>query len=231
MRTLDNDCTRTNKAVILNNYRGCLHRLKNAANTYSTRQMDVLAYLCARAYRSPGIDHRSRINISSDIDIRRHHNSSWGNIRTITSYCVRYHANTERLKIVFKFHFVIPLKLSRSHRTHLLNREIEDYRLLDPFIYLPLTLLNVDRLGCTQLTLVNSLNNTAYSLFRSSFREQLAILPRALDYLFLLFEFHNLKLLRGNCCTTSPKFSSKLRKILIQKRVSLFFSAFNDIFE
>ena len=97
---------------------------------------------------------------------------------------MRHNTDSKSLKIVLKLHLVIPLKFTGTHRAHLLNGEVEDYRLLDPLVHLPLALLKVDRLSRAKFSLIDSLNHLTYGLFGCRLREQVAVLPRALDERF-----------------------------------------------
>lgn len=58
---------RTNKAIILNDRRPSLHRLKHTANANAARQMHVFADLSAGANRGPSINHCAAINISAKV--------------------------------------------------------------------------------------------------------------------------------------------------------------------
>ena len=97
---------------------------------------------------------------------------------------MRDNPNTQSVIVVLKLHLVVPLKLASTHCTHLLNREIEDNRLLNPLVYLPLALLEIDWLCTTKLTLIYRLDNCADSLAGNFILKQRAILPRRL-YNFL----------------------------------------------
>jgi hypothetical protein len=66
--------------------------------------------------------------------------------------------------------------------------EVHDDSLLNPLVYLPLAILQVDRLGTAQHSLVDSLYGATYSLTNLIFGEELTLLPRTLNDYFLLFK-------------------------------------------
>ena len=180
LRTLNNDSTATDKAVILDDNRSSLHRLKYATDTYASAQMHIFTNLSTRADCSPSVNHSSAIYVGADIDIRRHHNSSGSNICAIASNTVRNNSHPEVVEVMFQLHLIVPLKFSGTHCTHLLNREVEYYRLLNPLVDLPLALLEVDRLCAAQFALIHGLHHSAYRLTCSLIIKQRTILPRSL---------------------------------------------------
>ena len=60
------------KAIIFNDGRVSLNRLKHAADADPPGQVDVLADLGAGTDRGPGIDHGSRADVRADVDEARH---------------------------------------------------------------------------------------------------------------------------------------------------------------
>ena len=79
---------------------------------------------------------------------------------------------------------IVPLQLTGTHGAHLLDWEVHNDSLLDPLVYLPLAILQIDWLGSTKLAFVHSLDNGTNCRLYLLLLEHCAILPRLLYYSF-----------------------------------------------
>src|SRR3546814_3082652 len=72
-----------NKAIVLNNDRISLQRLKHTADADTAGQMHILADLGAASNRHPGIHHGALIDKSADVDEARHQHDIPGDMRSM----------------------------------------------------------------------------------------------------------------------------------------------------
>jgi len=70
--SLDDLTAGPDETVILDDGRRCLKRLQNATNANPAGQMYILPNLGARPNGCPRVDHRTLVDIGSDIHIARH---------------------------------------------------------------------------------------------------------------------------------------------------------------
>lgn len=137
MSPLDNYATGTNKSAILNNDGCCLRWFQNATNTNSPAEVNVFTNLGAAAYRRPGVNHGTLIDISTNVYIRRHENDTRRLERSITSYSWRNHPYLSIGKIRLQRNFVMKRKNSYFLGFHLLTNEIKKYGFFYPLIDCP----------------------------------------------------------------------------------------------
>ena len=161
-----------------------------SADAHAARKVDVSADLRAGADRGPRVDHRARVHVGADIDVRGHEDRSGSDVGAVTRYGVGHGAHAQLFVAVLKLHLVVPLQLARFHFAHGLDREIEDDGLLDPFVHLPLAFLRIYGLRRAQLPLVHQFDGLPHGLPHGLLLEQLAVFPSLPDYLFQ-FAVHN----------------------------------------
>src|SRR5207249_323215 len=83
---------RADEAVVLDDYRPGLQRLKHAADAGTAGNVAVLADLRAGADRRPGVDHGARVHISAEIDEARHQHDAGRDIGGAAHYAVGHRA-------------------------------------------------------------------------------------------------------------------------------------------
>src|SRR5690606_23648817 len=128
---------RTDEGVILNDHRCRLNRLKYTTNANATAEVNVFAYLCATTDCSPGVYHRTFINIRANIYVRRHHDHSFAHVSAVTGDSVRYNPDTQCFIIPLQRDFIMEFEDTHLGGFHLLNGKVQDDGLLDPFVHLP----------------------------------------------------------------------------------------------
>src|SRR5450755_3054325 len=108
--------------------------------------MYILANLRTRADRSPGIHHRSRADVGTDVYEARHQDDVVADVRAAAHDRTRYCARTQRLKARFvealetQGHLVeIGCRL-RVHEAVGTDAEVQEYRLLQPLMHAPAAL-------------------------------------------------------------------------------------------
>ncbi len=79
---------RADEAIVLDDRRGCLHRLQYPANTGATGQVHILADLGAATDRGPGIDQRAAVDECSDVHIGRHQHDISRDVGAASHQCV-----------------------------------------------------------------------------------------------------------------------------------------------
>src|SRR3546814_18170918 len=83
-----------NKAIVLNNDRISLQRLKHTADADTAGQMHILADLGAASTRHPGIHHGALIDKSADVDEARHQHDLPCDLRSMPSNGTRQSTET-----------------------------------------------------------------------------------------------------------------------------------------
>ncbi len=156
--------TRADEAVVLDDY-GCgLHGFQHSADAHAARKVDVSADLGAGADRGPRVDHRARVHVGADIDVRGHEDRSGSDVGAVAGHGVGHGAHAQLLVAVLELHLVVPLQLAGLHFAHGLDREIEDDGLLDPLVDLPLAFGRIDGLRRAQLALVHQFDGLPHGL-------------------------------------------------------------------
>ena len=142
------------------------------------------ADLGAGAYRGPRVDHRARVDIGADVDVRRHEDRTRGDVGAVARHGVRYDAHAQLLVAVLDLHLVVPLQFPGLHLAHGLDREVEDHGLLDPLVDLPFAFGRVDGFRRAEFALVHQFDDLSYGLLHGGGLKQRAVFPRLLDYRF-----------------------------------------------
>src|SRR5271169_6028499 len=99
--------------------------------------MHMFSYVCATAYRGPGIDHGAFIDIRSNMYITGHQNHVFAQERAIPGYGMGYGPYAQRSIIGFKIHFVIKFKWWYAPGLHLLDAKIHKDTLFNPLVNSP----------------------------------------------------------------------------------------------
>ena len=184
-----------------------LHGFQHTAHAHAAAQVDALADLGAGADRRPRIDHRARIDIGADVHVGGHEDGSRGDVGAVARHGVRHGPHAQLLVAVLEVHFVVPFELSGPHGAHLLHRKIEQNRLLDPLIDLPLAPGRIDGFGRSQASFVQFFDNGADRLPHTGLRKQCPVVPGLFD---------NLSQLIVHSCFSLSLFRFQSYKILLR---------------
>src|SRR3546814_19479732 len=109
-----------NKAIVLNNDRISLQRLKHTADADTAGQMHILADLGAASNRHPGIHHGALIDKSADVDEARHQHDIPGDMRSMPCNCPRHSVETGGPELLpapskkFRGHLAPPIQQPRK---------------------------------------------------------------------------------------------------------------------
>lgn len=123
--------------------------------------MHMLADLSAGSDCSPRIDHSVCSNVGSDIDISWHHHAARLEKGSIT-YCPRWHdPDSLFFEVPFQRNFIVEREGPDFHFLHLCKAEVEQNRLFDPGMGVPLAVLLAAH---TQSTGIELSNDTFHSL-------------------------------------------------------------------
>src|SRR5262249_12413215 len=136
------------EAIVLDDDRSRLQRLKNAADTRAAGDMAVLTDLRAAADRGPAIDHRALVHIGAQVHERRHEHDIGSDMRAVPHDAAGHRAEARGLETrlvpadEFGRHFVVPEGLAVLERRtldqfHVVQAEREQHGLLDPLVDLP----------------------------------------------------------------------------------------------
>ncbi len=107
---------------------GCgLDGFQHAADAHAAAEVDVLANLSTAAHGGPGVNHSAAVDISADVDIRRHHHHAGSQIGTVTGHGVGHHPHTGLGIVVFQRYLVVELKGSHLALLHAANAKIEQH--------------------------------------------------------------------------------------------------------
>src|SRR3546814_14113797 len=109
-----------NKAIVLNNDRISLQRLKHTADADTAGQMHILADLGAASNRHPGIHHGALIDKSADVDEARHQHDIPGDMRSMPCNGPRHSAATDGAEVRlapapnYRGHLIPPLQTPQA---------------------------------------------------------------------------------------------------------------------
>ena len=142
--------------------------------------MNAFAYLCTTSNGSPSINHCTLIYVCADVYIGRHQYHISCDISPVPGYSMWHSTNTQFFKIFFKIHFIIPFKWLHAPRLHLLDAEIKQYRLFNPFIYLPSIF---GWFGHPQSSFVYFFNHGFDIVYNSQVGKHFSVLPRLFNRL------------------------------------------------
>src|SRR5207247_4946728 len=148
---LDEDGTRADERTVLDDHRRRLRRLEHAADADAARQVHVRADLSARADGGPGVDHRPRADPGADVDVARHEHDALCEERAVAGDPRRHDANATFCVVALDRDLVEELEPADLDRLDLAQAEVEQDRLLHPFVDLPPVAV---RLRHAQLTAV-----------------------------------------------------------------------------
>src|SRR3546814_11360052 len=120
-----------NKAIVLNNDRISLQRLKHTADADTAGQMHILADLGAASNRHPGIHHGALIDNSADVDEARHQHDIPGDLRYMPCHGARHSAEPDGAELrlatalTVRAHIVPPIPHARppAKKHHGINHE------------------------------------------------------------------------------------------------------------
>ncbi|EXI68809.1 MAG: hypothetical protein AW07_04307 [Candidatus Accumulibacter sp. SK-11] len=150
--------------------------------------MHVLADLCARTDRCPGIDHRALVDVGTDVDVTRHQHDVAADERAAPGGG-RWHdaeaAAREPLGVVvgkLVRHLVVIAHRAAVEHAVFLQAEREQHRLLEPLMRHPLA---VDLLGDAQAAAIELLDGVGNGLCHGGRGriglQRVAVLPRLVD--------------------------------------------------
>ena len=118
--------------------------------------MYVLADLGTGTDRDPGIDHRAAIDISADVDVRRHQDCARGNVRAFTGDSIRHHAHAGfgeiffRITSIFALDFVVITGVAAVHHAVFVDAEGQQHGFFQPLVGDPIAVDYSPRRGLCQ---------------------------------------------------------------------------------
>ena len=207
VRPFDHDGPGADETVVLDDDGGRLHGFQHTAHAHAAAQVDALADLGAGADRRPRIDHCAGTDPGSDIDVGGHQDRPRRNVSSVAGHGVRHDPYAQLFVAVLEVHFVVPFELSGPHGAHLLHRKVEQNRLLDPLVDLPLAPRRIDGFGRSQASLVQFFDNGADRLPHTGLRKQCPVVPGLFD---------NLSQLIVHSCFSLSLFRFQSYKILLR---------------
>src|SRR5690606_33314824 len=134
---------RADEAVILDDRRAGLQRLEYAADAGAAGQVHVPADLRAGADRGPGIDHGALAHMGTDVDEARHQHHVAAEVGSAARHRARHHAHAHRAEALgveageAGLDLVPERRRLRVHHGHVVDAEVQQHRLLQPFVHLP----------------------------------------------------------------------------------------------
>ncbi len=134
MHALDDDSAGTDEAAVFDDDWSRARRLQNTTDADTASKMNISADLRAAAHSRPGVHHRARTDVRTDVDEAGHQDDARLQKTTVTSDRRRNHANTALREIALERNLVVELKRIELVHHHLGDAEVEQDSLLDPSV-------------------------------------------------------------------------------------------------
>jgi len=135
--TFHHDAAATEEDAVFDDNGRCLQGFQYAADAYAAAKVDTFADLGAAADGSPGVYHGSFVYIGADVDVAGHEYDVLCEEGAIAGHGVRYGADSQGFIVFLQEHFVIEFEWGEVPGLHLLDAEVEEDGLFDPFVYGP----------------------------------------------------------------------------------------------